>query len=113
MDIRGGWTSGGDPAEPARVDALHDACGGAGITPADQIGQQLSGRRRGLDAVAALAGAPEKSLGRLIPAEGEVAVGAEGAQAGPTMLDPSDLDLERLLHPVDGDRDVQFIRLHV
>ena len=110
---KGGWAGAGGSAVAAAVMAPLSACLGShyqaakrrsglirsGATPGtgqaapvDQRLDDLRHGRRGLQAVAALAGEPEEAgrVGR--EAGGRDPVGGEGAKAGPAMGDAGDLD---------------------
>src|SRR5580692_12732916 len=88
------------------IDELREAQRLSGIAPADQGGDELALRGGGLDAVAALPDTPEEAFHFRVPADRKAPVGGEAAQARPAMLHALDLDIERLLHPVDRDRDI-------
>ena len=85
----------------------------AGITSHDQIGHKTPRGGSCLDAVTTLPDAPEKSFDPGIPAERQAAVRGEGAQPGPTMLDPPHRYIQRPLHTVDANGDIELLGLHV
>ena len=79
----------------------------------DQRGRQFRGRGGGLDAVAALRRQPEEGRRGLVPANHEVAVAHEGAQAGPGVLGAPYRQRGGFLDAVDAGGHVQFLRRHV
>jgi hypothetical protein len=78
-----------------------------------QVGAGFAHRGAGLDAVAALRGDPEETGRVRCEATDQIAVGDEGAQAGPASTRSTDSHGGRFLDPVDAQRDVVVLRLHV
>ena len=63
--------------------------------------------RSRLDTIAALSGAPEKTLDDRVVTHDRYAVRGKGAQSRPTMTDALHVDGERGLHAINGDRNNQ------
>jgi hypothetical protein len=93
--------------EPEARDALGQR------QPACQCGAGLAHGGRGLDAVAALRRHPEEAGRTGLEAADQVAVGHEGAQAGPGARGAADGQRGRLLDAVHGDGDVHLLGLDV
>ena len=68
---------------------------------------------RGLDAVATLAGTPEKAFDLRVEAHDRNSIGRKRPQPSPTVIDPSHVDFERRLHAIDTDCDIQVFRLRI
>ena len=88
---------------PSAVTSCRQAC------PRDEAGEAAGQGRRGLDAVAALAGQPEQAGPARVLTDDGHPVGRERPQAGPAADDRPQAERRRLVHPLDAEGDVRLV----